>query len=149
MIYFLRAEQDSYCIEAGWIKIGTTTQLSVRLGQIADELDHTPTVLAVLDGAYAEERALHKKFKFSRGYGEWFRPHTELLRLIETEGRPWDGEDEVSLRSLVSMKGTDEFEVWLDELVSHARQGTRTLLLKNALAEYAESHGFKKPQPRR
>jgi hypothetical protein len=53
------------------------------------------------------------------------------------------------LKSLVSMKGTDDFEAWLDDLVDHARQGTRTLLLKNALAEYAENHGFKRPQPKR
>jgi hypothetical protein len=53
------------------------------------------------------------------------------------------------MHSIVSLKGTDDFEVWLDELVDHARQGTRTLLLRNSLAEYAENHGFKKPQPKR
>jgi hypothetical protein len=95
MIYFLRAEQHSQFLIPGYIKIGTTTRLSVRLKQIAAEIGHTPTVLAVLDGAFAEEAALHVRFESARKYGEWFEPCDELLRLIETEGRPWDGVDEV------------------------------------------------------
>jgi hypothetical protein len=53
------------------------------------------------------------------------------------------------LRSLMSVKGSAAFEAWLDGLVDHAHQGTRTLLLKNALREFAETHGYKKPQPKR
>jgi hypothetical protein len=58
LIYFLKAEQDNGLrLRAGWIKIGTTTRLSMRLQQIAAEIGHMPTVLAVLDGSYAEEYA--------------------------------------------------------------------------------------------
>lgn len=53
------------------------------------------------------------------------------------------------IKSLVSLKGSEAFERWLDELVEHARQGTRALLTKNALADFAERHGFTKPQPKR
>lgn len=61
-------------------------------------------------------------------------------------GRPPEPEP---LRSLISLKGTDEFERWVDGLVDHAHQGTRTLLLKNALREFAENHKYGKAQPKR
>lgn len=67
-------------------------------------------------------------------------------KAVRKVGRPAAPEP---LRSLVSLKATPTFEAWLDKLVDHARQGTRTLLLKNALAEYAENHGFNEPQPKR
>jgi hypothetical protein len=97
LIYFLRSEQDTDLLKAGWIKIGTTTRLTARLKQIAVEIGHTPTVLAVLDGGFAEEQALHRKFGFVRRFGEWFHPDPELLRLIETDSRPWDGDHPTSL----------------------------------------------------
>lgn len=97
MIYFLKAEQTSESVKAGWIKIGTSTCLSERLKQIAVQIGHTPTVLAVLDGSYADERALHKQFGYAREWREWFSPRESLLRLIETEGRPWDGDGPTSL----------------------------------------------------
>jgi hypothetical protein len=61
-------------------------------------------------------------------------------------GRPPEPEP---LRSLLSLKGTASFETWLDALVEHAHQGTRTLLLKNALRVFAESQGFKDLMPKR
>jgi hypothetical protein len=61
-------------------------------------------------------------------------------------GRPATTEP---VRSLVSLKGTDAFEEWLDRLVDHSHQGTRALLLKNALRVFAEREGFKEPQPKR
>jgi hypothetical protein len=109
MIYFLRCEQRAGEIEAGWIKIGTTTRLSMRLKQITAEIGHTPTVLAVLDGAFAEEYALHEQFAESRQIGEWFDPCADLLRLIETEGRKWDGVDEKPASAQVKL---DKEIVW-------------------------------------
>jgi hypothetical protein len=94
VIYFLRCMQDTHFLIAGDIKIGTTTRLSIRLKQIAADIGHMPTVLAVLDGAFAEEHALHIRFVSDHRYGEWFEPCKDLLRLIETEGQPWDGIDE-------------------------------------------------------
>ncbi len=61
-------------------------------------------------------------------------------------GRPPEPEP---IRSLVSLKGTAALEKWLDDLVEHSRQGTRTLLIKNALRKWAETEGFKPPQPKR
>jgi hypothetical protein len=62
------------------------------------------------------------------------------------KGRPREPKP---MKSLVSLKGTEDFEEWLDELVDHAHQGTRSLLMKNAIREYAERHDFKKPMPKR
>lgn len=61
-------------------------------------------------------------------------------------GRPPEPEP---LRGLISLKGTNAMEEWIDGLVDHTHQGTRTLLLKNALREYAQNHGYDEPQPRR
>lgn len=51
--------------------------------------------------------------------------------------------------SLAAIKGTRAFEAWLDKLVEHSRFGTRTLLIKNALKEFAENHDFEEPSPKR
>jgi hypothetical protein len=61
-------------------------------------------------------------------------------------GRP---KTEEPLRSLLSLKGSERFEVWLDALVDHAHQGTRSLLVRNALREFAEKSGFSDPMPKR
>lgn len=113
MIYFLRAEQDNGLrLRAGWIKIGTTICLSVRLKQIAAEIGHIPTLLAVLDGSYAEEHALHENFAGIRARGEWFLPEDVLLQLIENEGRPWDGVDEVTPQNTSPVRLSDEAIKW-------------------------------------
>jgi hypothetical protein len=106
VIYFLRSEQNNGLrLRAGWIKIGTTTCLSVRLKQIAVKIGHMPTVLAVFDGSYAEEHALHEKFEGIRAKGEWFLPEDVLLQLIEAEGRPWDGKDELPIWPQIRIDG--------------------------------------------
>jgi hypothetical protein len=112
VIYFLRAEQDSGDIKAGWIKIGTTIRLSERLKQIAAEIGHSPTVLAVLDGAYAEERALHDRFSDIRQWCEWFHAGPDLLLLIATETKPWDGTDEVPLQKTTPVRLTEDAIKW-------------------------------------
>lgn len=61
-------------------------------------------------------------------------------------GRPKEPEP---LRSLISVKGTTAFEEWLDGLVDHAHQGTRTLLLRNALRVFAEQQRYEKTMPKR
>lgn len=61
-------------------------------------------------------------------------------------GRPPEPEP---LRGLISLKGTNAMEEWIDNLVDRTRQGTRTLLLKNALRAFAEQHGIDDPMPRR
>lgn len=61
-------------------------------------------------------------------------------------GRPPEVEQ---IRSLVSLKGTDELEKWVDELVDFDNRGTRTLLMRVALKEYGQKIGFPKPMPAR
>jgi len=53
------------------------------------------------------------------------------------------------LRSLISLKGTEDFELWVDGLVEHAHLGTRTLLLRNALREFASLVKYSDPMPKR
>lgn len=61
-------------------------------------------------------------------------------------GRPAEAEP---VYSLALLKGTNEFEAWLDGLVGHTGAGLRSPLIKRALAEYAKRNGFDAPQPRR
>jgi hypothetical protein len=146
VIYFLKAEQDGAVIQAGWIKIGCTVRLSVRVKQIAAEIGHIPTVLAVLDGGFAEERALHRKFDFAEKFREWFYPDPELLLLIETDGRPWDGTDEVP-SALIALKCRQEFKDWVSEFARKLRT-TPSQLVDRALTKLAEVEGFKEPPER-
>lgn len=90
MIYFIKAEHDTVNFPASSIKIGTTTRLCVRLKQIAKDIGHKPTVLAVIPGGYADEKAIHDRFASWCIWHEWFLPCVELLSLIETEGKQWD-----------------------------------------------------------
>lgn len=61
-------------------------------------------------------------------------------------GRPAEAEP---VYSLALLKGTHEFEAWLDGLVGHTGAGLRSPCIKRALAEYARLNGFDAPQPRR
>ncbi len=81
VVYFV--ERD------GFIKIGTTTNLSSRLGTLAREILRVEgmaqgpvTLLATLPGGRTEERNLHRRFAHLRAGGEWFRPDDDLLAVI-------------------------------------------------------------------
>lgn len=91
MIYFLRRP------EGGPIKIGTTVCLSRRLKELAAEHGCTFEVLAVVDGSRPEERELHQRFSGLRVVNEWFEPGDDLLGFIVSDGREWDGADEVEV----------------------------------------------------
>ena len=52
-------------------------------------------------------------------------------------------------RSLISLKGSGGFAEWLDGLVKHTRLGTRTLVMRNALEDFAKTHGYTVPVPDR
>jgi hypothetical protein len=90
VIYFIKRPND------GRIKIGTSVRLVDRLKQLACEFGEGLAVLAVVDGHKDEERSLHRRFAHLRVVGEWFEPGDELLGLITTEGREWDGNNETS-----------------------------------------------------
>jgi hypothetical protein len=97
LVYFIQA------VGGGPIKIGTTIRLSVRLKAIERDKGKKLLVLGVTDGSYAEEAALHLKFKESLFEDEWFHPDPDLLNFLETECRPWDGTDEVRPMSAIKL----------------------------------------------
>jgi hypothetical protein len=88
LIYFIRDEATNR------IKIGTTIRLSQRLYQLGLMTKGPLHVLAVLPGSFADESALHERFKSLRVVGEWFKPEPELIDFITTKGQAWDGSDE-------------------------------------------------------
>ncbi len=98
MVYFVQA------IDGGRIKIGTTIRLSERLGQLDYQYRVSHRVLGVIDGGYAEERALHEKFSHLRETGEFFADRIELREFIEAECRPWDGSDDPGVRQFAVVK---------------------------------------------
>lgn len=109
MIYFLQASAG------GAIKIGTTKCLSQRLGCLRSETGEELRVLAVMDGGRPEEKSLHRRFAHLRigkyALCEWFDPAGDLLDFITSDGRPWDGTDEVPRRpnSGTLIRVSDEF----------------------------------------
>ena len=75
MIYF--AELDP----GGPIKIGTSRDPYARMRSFQTPV--IPRILALAQGGYTEEQALHRAFSAHRMRGEWFRPVPELLSLIQ------------------------------------------------------------------
>lgn len=54
------------------------------------------------------------------------------------------------LHSIVSLKGSDELEAWLERLTEKSESGTRTNTLRRALKLFAEAQGMHDdPIPRR
>lgn len=84
MIYFIQRPDNKL------IKIGTTIRLSERLKALCAEAGDDLVVLAVADGSFDQERALHQRFGHLRVFGEWFEPGSDLLGFIVSEGSPWD-----------------------------------------------------------
>jgi hypothetical protein len=95
VIYFIRDAAGSR------IKIGTTIRLSERLKQLTCESGDELEVLAVLSGSYEEESRLHQQFAHLRTVGEWFEPGDDLIGFIVSNGKPWDGMDEMSGRKSI------------------------------------------------
>lgn len=50
--------------------------------------------------------------------------------------------------TLVSLRGSEEYREWLEGLANRSHL-PMAILLEHALREYAERHGYEKPQPRR
>jgi hypothetical protein len=49
---------------------------------------------------------------------------------------------------LMSVKGTEEFQAWFDELCDYLRL-PKTVLFEHAVVAFAKAQGFPKPPPRR
>ena len=95
MIYFIQA------VDGGPIKIGTTVRLTERLRALSREFGKELRVLAVTDGSYDQEKALHQRFAHLNVVNELFEPGDDLLGFIVQRGRQWDGKDEATAREPV------------------------------------------------
>jgi hypothetical protein len=151
MIYFVRSPRG------GPIKIGTTIRLADRLPALNRGRFGPVEVLAIMDGGYDEEAALHRKFRywrcedsFSEGDTEWFTPCDKLLALIETEGRPWTEIDDdgafvtvkigrpehARLKLVAGVQGRD-----ISDLLTDLVRGPLERLYKQALAKLNAEEG--------
>jgi len=66
------------------VKIGTSTDLRQRLGQLQFLTRSRVRLLATTPGSFSREREIHRQFASARVHGEWFRPTPELLAFIGT-----------------------------------------------------------------
>lgn len=75
MIYFVQEEGG------GAIKIGFTSgDMDARLRGLQTGCSRKLHVLATIeDGSMADEKALHEMFAEHRVFGEWFKPHKDVL----------------------------------------------------------------------
>lgn len=149
MIYFVRAGDD------GPIKIGTTTQLTIRLAglkydPVAEGRDII--LLAVMDGGRSVEKSLHRRFSHLRIKGEWHSAADDLLEYIASEGKSVDPDsDELGQVTILAYKANDqvfeEFKAWIEGFAEKMNVST-PVLLDMALNAFAEQRKFK-PIPKR
>lgn len=78
MVYFVQSDTD------GPIKIGFTRNVEERLWYLRRHHPLPLRLLALIEGAHADEQRLHRRFDSDRLRGEWFRPSDDLLCFIAT-----------------------------------------------------------------
>jgi hypothetical protein len=76
----------AYC--AGRIKIGYTTNLSVRISQLATSAPMPVTLVLAIAGDESDEADFHVKFSADRAHLEWFRLSMDLRNFIEPRLEP-------------------------------------------------------------
>lgn len=76
-VYFAQEQSP-----AGFIKIGYTKHLGVRLGAINTSNPHGVRLLGYIKGTTLLEKELHQQFAAYRFRAEWFYPDPELLGFI-------------------------------------------------------------------
>jgi hypothetical protein len=77
-VYFVRAGRSKR------VKIGTTANIHGRLRGIKHPLIGGLRLLGYVDGGYAKENEMHRRFAEYRIKGEWFRLEGELEKFIGT-----------------------------------------------------------------
>lgn len=82
MIYFIQAGND------GPIKIGKTNNIKQRLAELQTGSPAKLKLLATFNGGQSIEIGLHNHFAKYRIDGEWFDPHPDILKCVETETLP-------------------------------------------------------------
>jgi hypothetical protein len=75
----------------GPIKIGWAARVDRRLSQLQPGNPRPLRIAGTMPGGVKEERELHRKFKDTRLYGEWFAPSAELLIYIQENCPDWEG----------------------------------------------------------
>ncbi len=75
-VYFLRE------CGLGCIKIGVSTNVTLRIRALSNNMPQELVLLATMAGGYEVEAVLHGHFAHARVRGEWFRPIPELLGYI-------------------------------------------------------------------
>lgn len=73
-----------YFVQSGeFVKIGHSKKWPARLSGLQTASPTPLTVLHVIAGSAAKEKALHRKFMRLKAHGEWFRKEAELAAYIE------------------------------------------------------------------
>jgi len=86
VVYFIRQGAD------GPVKIGTSTDLQLRLQQLQCSNPHPLTVLAAVPGDERRELEIHIALSPHRLHGEWFAAHQEVLDFIDGVKAKGDGD---------------------------------------------------------
>lgn len=73
-VYFVRS--------GNLIKIGTSTNVNARLAALRTMSALPLELMAVAEGGYTEEGAVHQRFASLRQHGEWFTAAPELLAFV-------------------------------------------------------------------
>lgn len=77
-VYFIQRERDEL------IKIGFSTNIAVRLGNIRTSVRSSIVLLGMIKGDLGLEASLHRHFSQHLREGrEWFSPVQEILELVE------------------------------------------------------------------
>src|SRR5687767_8824716 len=69
--------------ERGPIKIGLSVSPAVRLFELQAGCPYPLRLLVEINGSFADEAALHRRFAADRIHGEWFRCSDDLWSAIE------------------------------------------------------------------
>lgn len=98
-VYFVKAAE-----EGSLVKIGTTTNLGLRLKALQAYEKERLRVIGTIDGDRSTESFIHGVFAQYREAGEWFRYEGDLKRYLESK-RPEDRTFIVSLPGLLPYFG--------------------------------------------
>lgn len=154
MIYFM---QD---IGGGPVKIGCTGDLAARHKQLEEYYGRPLAVLATMKGGRKEESEVHSRFNNIRLDGpkhrgcrpEQFRPTTELMAFIKRPllvGANADAVESMApVVKTVRFQATGEWATWVERFAKFRRTDIAKLI-DAALAEHAETTGFKESPPER
>ena len=138
-------------VGGGPIKIGHTKDLVLRKKALESQYGCKLTVLATMDGGFAEEQEIHKRFADARfDLTEQFRPTVELMifigKTLPESVNPNHIKAMPQMRSF-GIRACDEWKAWLQSLATFRRK-EMTDVVDEALEHYSAKHKFTKPPKR-